>query len=149
MSKISNISKIRKNEYMITVKSTINASIHKVWEFWTLPEHIKEWAFASPEWHAPHAENDLREGGRFSTTMAAKDGSMSFDFWGEYTLVKQNDAINYTMGDGRKAEIIFTVTSNGVEITESFDPETENSEEMQRGGWQAILDNFKSYVEKK
>jgi len=132
---------------MITVKSTINASIDKVWEFWTLPEHITKWAFASPEWHAPHADNDLRVGGKFSTTMAAKDGSMSFDFWGEYTLVKVNEAINYVMGDGRKAEIIFKDTPNGVEIIESFDPETQNPEEMQRGGWQAILDNFKSYVE--
>ena len=132
---------------MITVQRTINASIEKVWEFWTLPEHITKWAFASPDWHSPCAENDLTEGGKFTTTMAAKDGSVSFDFWGEYTLIKQNEAIQYTMGDGRKAEITFKQTSNGVEIIESFDPESENPEEMQRGGWQAILDNFKSYVE--
>ena len=132
---------------MITVQTTINASIEKVWEFWTLPEHITKWAFASPYWHSPYAENDLTEGGKFTTTMAAKDGSVSFDFWGEYTLIKQNEAIQYTMGDGRKAEITFKQTSNGVEIIESFDPESENPEEMQRGGWQAILDNFKSYVE--
>ena len=79
--------------------------------------------------------------------MAAKDGSMSFDFWGTYTLIKQNEAINYVMGDGRKAEITFKEIANGVEVIESFDPETQNPEEMQRGGWQAILDNFKSYVE--
>ncbi|MNY67091.1 hypothetical protein D3C86_2046120 [compost metagenome] len=79
--------------------------------------------------------------------MAAKDGSMSFDFWGEYTLVKENEAINYTMGDGRKAEIIFKEIPEGIEIIESFEPETQNPEEMQRGGWQAILDNFKNYVE--
>ena len=132
---------------MITVQTTINASIEKVWEFWTLPDHITKWAFASPDWHSPYAENDLTEGGKFTTTMAAKDGSVSFDFWGEYTLIKQNEAIQYTMGDGRKAEITFKQTSNGVEIIESFDPESENPEEMQRGGWQAILDNFKSYVE--
>ena len=132
---------------MITVQTTINASIEKVWEFWTLPEHITKWAFASPDWHSPYAENDLTEGGKFTTTMAAKDGSVSFDFWGEYTLIKQNEAIQYTMGDGRKAEITFKQTSNGVEIIQSFDPETQNPEEMQRGGWQAILDNFKSYVE--
>jgi len=132
---------------MITVQTTINASIEKVWEFWTLPEHITKWAFASPYWHSPYAENDLAEGGKFTTTMAAKDGSVSFDFWGEYTLIKQNEAIQYTMGDGRKAEITFKQTSNGVEIIESFDPESENPEEMQRGGWQAILDNFKSYIE--
>lgn len=132
---------------MITIQSTINASIDKVWEFWTLPEHITKWSFASPEWHTPYAENDLREGGKFSSTMAAKDGSMSFDFGGEYTLVEKNKAIQYVLGDGRKVEITFTETPNGVEIIESFDPETQNPEEMQRGGWQAILDNFKSYVE--
>ena len=132
---------------MITVKSTINASIDKVWEFWTLPEHITKWSFASPDWHTPYAENDLREGGKFKSTMAAKDGSMSFDFEGEYTLVEKNKTIEYVMADGRKVEISFEATSNGVEVTESFDPETQNPEEMQRGGWQAILDNFKSYVE--
>ncbi|MDW8852323.1 SRPBCC family protein [Flavobacterium sp. MMLR14_040] len=132
---------------MITVKSTINESIDKVWEFWTLPEHITKWSFASPDWHTPYAENDLREGGKFKSTMAAKDGSMSFDFEGEYTLVEKNKAIEYIMADGRKVEINFASTSNGVEVTESFDPETQNPEEMQRGGWQAILDNFKSYVE--
>ncbi|KFF06776.1 SRPBCC family protein [Flavobacterium reichenbachii] len=132
---------------MITLKNTINASLDKVWDFWSKPEHITKWAFASPDWYAPYAENDLREGGKFSTTMSAKDGSMSFDFLGEYTLVKQDQAINYVMGDGRKAVITFTETPEGVEIIESFDPETENPEEMQRGGWQAILDNFKNYVE--
>ena len=132
---------------MITIKTTINASINKVWEFWTLPEHITKWSLASPDWHTPYAENDLREGGKFKSTMAAKDGSMSFDFEGEYTLVKTNVAIEYVMADGRKVEISFNETPDGVEIIESFDPETVNPEEMQRGGWQAILDNFKSYVE--
>lgn len=132
---------------MITVKTTINASIDKVWEFWTLPEHITKWSFASPDWHTPYAENDLKEGGKFKSTMAPKDGSMSFDFEGEYTLVEKNKAIEYVMADGRKVEISFEATQNGVEVTESFDPETQNPEEMQRGGWQAILDNFKSYAE--
>ncbi len=132
---------------MITVQNTINATIDKVWDFWTLPEHITKWSFASPDWHTPYAENDLREGGKFKSTMAAKDGSMSFDFGGEYTLVKQNQAIEYVMDDGRKVEIGFKETPNGVEVIESFDPETVNPEEMQRGGWQAILDNFKSYAE--
>jgi uncharacterized protein YndB with AHSA1/START domain len=132
---------------MITVQNTINAPINKVWKFWTLPEHITKWSFASPDWHTPYADNDLKEGGKFKSTMAAKDGSMSFDFEGEYTLVKENQAIEYVMSDGKKVEITFNETSNGVEIRESFDPETENPEEMQRGGWQAILDNFKKYVE--
>ena len=132
---------------MITVKTTISASIEKVWSFWTLPEHITKWSFASPDWHTPYAENDLREGGKFKSTMAAKDDSMSFDFEGEYTLVQQNKAIEYIMADGRKVEISFNETPNGVEVIECFDPETQNPEEMQRGGWQAILDNFKNYVE--
>lgn len=132
---------------MITVKNTIDAPISKVWEFWTLPEHITKWNTPSPDWHTPYAENDVQEGGKFKSTMAAKDGSMSFDFEGEYTLVKQNEAINYVITDGRKVEISFKQMPNGVEVVESFDPETENSEEMQRGGWQAIMDSFKSYVE--
>lgn len=132
---------------MITVKNTIKASIDKVWEFWTLPEHITKWSFASPDWHTPYAENDLQVGGKFKSTMAAKDGSMSFDFGGEYTLVEQNKAIEYVLADGRKVEINFNETPNGVEIIESFDPETVNPVEMQQGGWQAILDNFKSYAE--
>jgi len=132
---------------MITVRSNINAPIDKVWECWTNPEHITKWCFASPDWHTPYAENDLRKGGKFKSTMAAKDGSMSFDFEGEYTLVNQNKDIQYVMADGRKVEVSFKETSNGVEIIESFDPETLNPEEMQRGGWQAILDNFKKYTE--
>lgn len=132
---------------MITVQNTINASIDKVWEFWTQPEHIKNWSFASAEWHTPYAENDLRAGGKFKSIMAAKDGSMSFDFGGEYTLVENHKAIEYVLDDGRKVEITFTDTPDGVEIIQSFDPETQNSEEMQQGGWNAILDNFKSYVE--
>ena len=132
---------------MITIKTTIKASIEKVWEFWSSPEHITKWSFASPDWHTPYAENDLREGGKFKSTMAAKDGSMSFDFGGEYTLVEKYKAIEYVLEDGRKVEISFTETPNGVEVIERFDPETQNPEEMQRDGWQAILDNFKSYVE--
>jgi uncharacterized protein YndB with AHSA1/START domain len=132
---------------MITVQNTIKASLEKVWDFWTLPQHITKWSFASPDWHTPYAENDIREGGKFKSTMAAKDGSMSFDFEGEYTLVEKNKAIEYVMGDGRKVEISFAQTPNGIEVIEKFDPETQNPEEMQRGGWQAILDNFKAYVE--
>lgn len=132
---------------MITVKSTIKAPIAKVWEIWKTPKHIEKWNSPSPEWHTPYAENDLQTGGKFKSTMAARDGSMSFDFEGEYTLVKENETIEYVIGDGRKVEIVFKETPNGVEIIESFDPETENPEEMQRGGWQAILDSFKDYVE--
>lgn len=132
---------------MITVKSHINAPIKTVWEYWTNPEHITKWNNASDDWHTPYAENDLRTGGKFKSTMAAKDGSMSFDFEGEYSLVEPNKTIKYAMPDGRKVEVYFSEISGGIDITESFDPENQNPEEMQRQGWQAILDNFKKYVE--
>ena len=136
------------NAVPIVVEENFHTPIEKVWECWTSPEHITKWNNASPDWHTPYAENDLRTGGKFKSTMAAKDGSMSFDFEGEYTLVENNKTIKYVMADGRKVEVIFIETpSGGVKVIESFDPETVNPEEMQRDGWQAILDNFKKYVE--
>jgi len=132
---------------MITVQSNIDAPIEKVWECWTSPIHITKWNNASDDWHTPYAENDLRTGGKFKSTMAAKDGSMSFDFEGEYTLVENFKTINYVMADGRKVQVTFALPASGVEVIESFDPETVNPEEMQRDGWQAILNNFKKYVE--
>jgi uncharacterized protein YndB with AHSA1/START domain len=132
---------------MITVQSNVNAPIETVWECWTTPEHIMKWNNASEDWHTPYAENDLQVGGKFKSTMASKDGTMSFDFEGVYTLVKQNEAIEYVMADGRKVEISFEETADVVLVIESFDPETENPEEMQKDGWQAILDNFKKHVE--
>lgn len=128
---------------MITVQTIVNAPLSKVWEYWTKPEHITRWAFASDDWEAPHAENDVRVGGKFKTVMAAKDKSVSFDFAGVYTAVTEHELIQYDMADGRHVKIEFTETPEGVQIVESFDPEHENSEEMQRSGWQAILDNFK------
>ena len=133
----------------ITVTATVNAPVEKVWQYWNEPEHIKGWAFASDDWHAPNAENDLRVDGKFSTTMAAKDGSFSFDFGGVYTDVQERTLIAYTMGDGRKVEIKFSGNGDSTEIEETFEPESQNSLEMQQGGWQAILDNFKKYVEGK
>ena len=130
----------------ITVEATVNAPIEKVWEGWTKPEHIVKWAFASDDWEAPSAENDLRAGGKFKTVMAAKDKSASFDFAGTYTAVKEHELIEYDFGD-RHTKIEFKVIPEGVHVTETFDPEDENSEEMQRAGWQSILDNFKKYVE--
>ena len=132
---------------MITVEATINAPVAKVWEFWTAPEHITQWCFASDDWHAPKATNDVRVGGDFSTTMAAKDGSFSFDFGGTYTEVKNNEVIGYTMGDGRVARILFKDNGNTTDIVETFEAETQNPVEMQQGGWQAILNNFKKHVE--
>jgi uncharacterized protein YndB with AHSA1/START domain len=131
----------------ITVEATIQAPVEKVWKYWTNPEHIVNWSFASDDWHSPAAENDLREGGKFSSTMAAKDGSMSFDFWGVYTKIDDHKVIDYTMGDGRTVAITFSGDGDTTKIVETFEAESENSVEMQQGGWQAILNNFKKYTE--
>lgn len=132
---------------MITVQTRVDASIEKVWKLWTSPKHVTKWNNASPDWHTPYAENNLKVGGNFKYTMAAKDGSMSFDFEGVYTDVVGHSFIAYTMADGRKVTITFESLENGVLVTEKFDPETENSEALQQQGWQAILDNFKKYTE--
>lgn len=131
----------------ITIQTTVNATVEKVWKYWNQPEHITKWAFASDDWHAPKAENDLRVDGTFSTTMAAKDGSFSFDFGGVYTKVENHKIIEYTIGDGRKVKVEFVPEGNQTKVVETFELESQNPEEMQRGGWQAILDNFKKYTE--
>jgi len=131
----------------ITVQATVNAPVKKVWAFWTLPEHITKWTNASDDWHAPKAENDLREGGKFLTRMEAKDGSFGFDFEGVYEEVKPYKSISYKMADGRKVEIIFDDIDGNTSVTETFDPENTNPVEMQQAGWQAILNNFKKYAE--
>lgn len=135
------------NNNPITVKTTVNAPIGKVWEYWTAPEHITQWAFASDDWECPAAENDVRVGGKAMTTMAAKDGSASFDIIATYTAVKEPELIEYDMEDGRHVRIEFAQHADATEIVETFDPEQENTEELQREGWQAILDNFKKHVE--
>ena len=131
----------------ITVETVVNAPVEKVWNTWNEPEHIKAWCHASDDWHAPASTNDLRTGGTFSTTMAAKDGSFSFDFGGVYDNVKENELIEYTMGDGRQAQIIFTKQGDSTKVVETFDAEGTHSLDMQKAGWQAILDNFKKYTE--
>jgi uncharacterized protein YndB with AHSA1/START domain len=132
---------------VITVENTINAPVAKVWEFWSKPEHITKWCSASNDWHTPRAENDLRTGGKFLSRMEAKDGSFGFDFGGVYDEVRNNEYIEYTMGDGRKVKITFSANGDTTKVVESFDAESTNPVEMQRGGWQAILDNFKKYTE--
>lgn len=131
----------------ITVEATVNAPVAKVWESWNKPEHITKWCSPSPDWHTPHAESDLRAGGKFLSRMEAKDGSFGFDFAGIYDEVKTNELITYTIADGRKVKIIFEAGGDTTKVTETFDPEDINPIEMQRGGWQAILDNFKKYTE--
>lgn len=131
----------------ITVETLVNAPLEKVWESWNEPEHIEKWAFASDEWEARNAENDLKSGGKFKTTMAAKDGSESFDFTGVYDNVVEHKLIEYTMDDGRQVKVEFEEIPEGIKVTETFDPESENTPEMQRDGWQSILNNFKKYAE--
>ena len=131
----------------ITVQSTINAPIEKVWDLWGGPEHITKWNSPSPDWHTPFAENDLRTGGKFLSRMEAKDGSFGFDFAGVYDEVKKHERIAYTMDDNRKAVIDFTPAGNQTNVVINFDAENENPIEMQRAGWQAILDSFKNYAE--
>ena len=133
----------------ITVENTVNATFEKVWKLWTAPEHIVKWNNASADWHTPHAENDLRVGGKFVSRMEAKDGSFGFDFGGVYDEVIINKSIAYTLGDVRKVKIFFTSHGNETKVVETFEAETTNSIEMQKGGWQAILDNFKKYTELK
>ena len=131
----------------ITVKTFVQADINKVWNFWTKPEHITNWNFATDEWHCPKAKNDLRPNGKFSWRMEATDGSMGFDFEGTYHKIIEKELISYKMTDGRNVDIEFTQSGNEVNVNETFDAEGTNSDEMQRAGWQSILANFKKYVE--
>jgi uncharacterized protein YndB with AHSA1/START domain len=131
----------------ITVEVSINAPLEKAWSFWTNPEDIKKWNAASPDWHTTKAENDLTVGGKFSSRMEAKDGSFGFDFWGIYDAIMPNEYIEYTMGDGRKCQITFTIHGDSTHISQTFEAENENPVELQKGGWQAIMDNYKGYIE--
>lgn len=133
----------------ITVETTINAPVAKVWEAWTMPKHILQWNNASEDWHTRKAENDLRHGGSFVSWMEAKDGSFGFDFGGIYDEVKPQQLISYTMGDGRKVRIAFKEDEGATTVTETFDAESTHPVDMQQQGWQAIMDNFKSYVEQR
>jgi uncharacterized protein YndB with AHSA1/START domain len=133
---------------MITITATINAPLETAWNSYTQPEHITQWNFADPSWHCPRASNDLRVGGQFSSHMAARDGSMAFDFGGTYTDVITHQHIAYKMDDDRTAQISFkALGSNQTEITTVFEMESQNPEEMQRGGWQAILNEYKRHTE--
>ena len=132
---------------VITVAATVNAPVEKVWKLWTTAADIINWNSPSPDWHTPSAENDLGNGGKFSYRMEARDGSFGFDFGGVYDDVIENKRISYTLGDGRKVEVLFAPDGGSTTVTENFEAENINPVEMQRGGWQAILDNFKKYAE--
>lgn len=131
----------------ITVEVLVNADIAKAWEYWTHPDHIVKWNFASDDWECPCATNDPVTGGKFSARMQAKDGSFGFDFEGVYSEVVPMQKIAYAMEDGRQVEVLFESVDSGTKVTETFDPETENPREMQQGGWQSIMDNYKKHVE--
>jgi uncharacterized protein YndB with AHSA1/START domain len=131
----------------ITIEATVNAAIETVWGKWTNPNDIVKWNNASDDWHTTKAENDLKIGGRFSSRMEAKDGSFGFDFWGIYTNIIINELIEYNMGDDRKAKVLFIAENGKTTIITTFEAENENPIEMQQFGWQAILNNFKKYVE--
>ena len=132
----------------VTIETTVKASINKVWSAWTSPEDIKQWNAASDDWHTTQSSVDLREGGAFSSRMEAKDGSFGFDFAGIYTKVIPNELLEFTFGD-RAAKVEFLNGENGVLVRETFDAETEHPIEMQRQGWQSILNNFAKHVEAK
>lgn len=132
---------------VITVSVVVNTPIEKVWNYFTTPAHIMQWNNASPDWHTPNAMNDFNVGKRFVYTMAAKDGSFSFDFGGVYTAIEAQKHFAYTMDDDRKAEVSFSSENNVTTVVEKFEAEAVNSIEMQEAGWQAILNNFKQYTE--
>ena len=130
----------------ISVETNVKAPIDHVWHAYTTPADIKQWNAASSDWHTTAATVDLREGGAFSSRMEAKDGSFGFDFAGTYTAVEPRKRIEYAFGD-RRAVVVFRQTGEAVTVRVTFDPETENPEDMQRNGWQAILENFRKHVE--
>jgi uncharacterized protein YndB with AHSA1/START domain len=132
---------------LVTVESTVNAPVVKVWTCWTEPDHITQWNAASDDWHTPRATNDLRVGGTFTARMEAKDGSVGFDFAGEYTEVVPHSRIAYRMGDGREVTVVFEPKGDTTVVRETFAAENTHPVDFQRAGWQSILDNFKAHVE--
>ena len=131
----------------ITVTATTNANVKKAWDYYTNPEHITKWNFADPSWQCPSASNDMQVGGKYSARMEAKDGSFGFDFEAIYDEVTEGENFTYTMPDGRQVTVIFSKNGDQTDVTVTFDAEEQNSLEMQQGGWQAILNNFKKYTE--
>jgi uncharacterized protein YndB with AHSA1/START domain len=132
---------------LLTVRATIEASLNKVWNCWTEAAQVQHWNFASSDWHCPATSNDLIVGGEFHYTMAAKDNSEQFDFWGTYQAIEINKSLEIVLGDGRIMKVLFDETQEGIVVTEQFEPENQNPIDLQQAGWQMILDNFKNYVE--
>ncbi|MFZ1676986.1 MAG: SRPBCC domain-containing protein [Saprospiraceae bacterium] len=139
---------MKTSKQSITVETTVNAPVEKVWKSWNTPADIMQWNNASDDWHTPKVEIDMRVGGQFLARMEAKDGSFGFDFVGTYEQIIPNKKIVYVIADGRKVDITFEGNGSSTTVTETFETEDENSSELQRTGWQAILDNFKRHTEK-
>jgi uncharacterized protein YndB with AHSA1/START domain len=133
----------------ISIETTVNAGVDQVWAAWTTPDDINQWNAASDDWHNPRSTNDLRPGGRFSYRMEARDGSFGFDFEGTYTTVVPHELIEYVLDDDRKVSIRFERSETGVHVVETFEAEDKNTAELQRQGWQSILNRFAAYVESK
>ena len=131
----------------ITITATINADVKKAWNYYTQPEHITQWNFADPSWQCPSASNDMQVGGKYAARMEAKDGSFGFDFEAIYDEIVDGKSFTYTIPDGRQVTVVFEPNGNQTEVTVTFDAENQNSLEMQKNGWQAILNNFKDYTE--
>jgi uncharacterized protein YndB with AHSA1/START domain len=136
------------NHQRITIHAFVQANEQKVWDCYTKPEHITKWNFADPSWHCPSASNELHVGGRYVARMEARDGSFGFNFEVIYTEIIEGETFTYGLGD-RQITVVFQEGSDGTEVTITFDPENENPIELQRNGWQAILNQFKQYVESK
>jgi len=132
----------------IAVETTVPVSPELAWEYWTKPMHITQWNQASEDWHTPRAESDLRAGGKFSSRMESKDGKYGFDFGGTFDEVEPPHLLTSTLGDGRKVRVTFESVASGTHIVETFEAEGENSVELQRQGWQAIMDSYRRYVVK-
>ncbi len=137
----------KQDKIKIGISATVKSPVARLWDLWTIPFHIMHWNFASADWHTTHAETDLRTGGKFLSRMEAKDGSFGFDFSGKFTKIELNKCIEYTLDDERVVEVLFTQEGNTTVIKETFEAEQENSVELQKAGWQAILNNFKHYAE--
>lgn len=131
----------------INVSASINLDTEKVWDFYTEPEHIKKWNFASDDWHCPFAENELKVGGRYIARMEAKDGSFGFDYEAVYSAISPLKSIVYKLTDGRMVKISFSSKESSVDLSIDFEPEETNTHARQKEGWQAILNNFKLYAE--
>ena len=135
------------DKQLVKIEATIQATIEKTWDYWTNPQHIVNWNAASDDWHTTKAESDLKVGGKFISRMEAKDGSFGFDFEGVFTAVEWHKKIEYVLADARTVKTDFVAKGNSTKIITVFEAETANPVELQKGGWQAILDNFKKYTE--